>query len=70
MSQDRSGVYDPEDLSILGSIFDDAVTALPATMQTPANRMEIAKLILRRANLDKSELAPLIKAMIEFAPAA
>ncbi len=49
MLRERSAVYDPEELSLLGTMFDQAVAVLPATMQTPANRTEIAKIILRPA---------------------
>ena len=56
MSSERSAVYDPEALSHLGSLFDQAVAALPAAMRTPANRTEIAKLILGRG-VGEPELA-------------
>ncbi|UFX44234.1 MULTISPECIES: NolY [Bradyrhizobium] len=48
MSGDR-GAYYPEDLLVLGRLFDQAVDALPANLRTPANRMKIAKLIFSRA---------------------
>ncbi|WP_342723690.1 NolY [Bradyrhizobium sp. B097] len=48
MSRDR-GVYYPEDLQVLGRVFDQAAAALPAALRTPANRMKIATLILSRA---------------------
>ncbi|MCC8954636.1 NolY [Bradyrhizobium sp. Pear77] len=48
MSQDR-GVYHPEDLQVLGRLFDQAVAALPEALRTPANQMKIATLILSRA---------------------
>ncbi|OAF09215.1 hypothetical protein AYJ54_00170 [Bradyrhizobium centrolobii] len=60
-----SGVYDPEDLSALGKIFDDAISALPQSMRTPANRAEIAKLILRRAG--QAEVDVLRKLMAAIA---
>jgi len=49
MLRDRTAVYDPEELSLLGRVFEQSVAALPPTMQTPANRTEIAKIILERA---------------------
>ncbi|MCP3415648.1 MULTISPECIES: NolY [Bradyrhizobium] len=49
MSRDR-GVYHPEDLQVLGRLFDQAVAALPEALRTPANQMKIATLILSRAN--------------------
>ncbi|QOZ11748.1 MULTISPECIES: NolY [Bradyrhizobium] len=51
LSRDR-GVYYPEDLQILGRLFDQAVAALPEVLRTPANQMKIAKLILSRATVD------------------
>ncbi|MDA9392010.1 NolY [Bradyrhizobium ottawaense] len=48
LSRDR-GVYDPEDLQVLGRLLDQAVAALPAVLRTPANQLKIAKLILSRA---------------------
>ena len=49
MLGERDVVYYPEDLSLLGRIFDRAIASLPAAMRTDANRTEIAKNILRRA---------------------
>ncbi|KRP84822.1 NolY [Bradyrhizobium pachyrhizi] len=43
------GVYHPEDLQILGRLFDQAVAALPEALRTPANQLKIATLILSRA---------------------
>ncbi|SPP97960.1 NolY [Bradyrhizobium vignae] len=51
LSRDR-GVYYPEDLQVLGRLFDQTVAALPAVLRTPANQMKIAKLILSRAAAD------------------
>ena len=61
MLRKRSAVYEPEELSLLGSIFDQSVAALPAAMRTPANRMEIARIILGRATAGELELASLVK---------
>jgi len=49
MLGERDVVYYPEELSLLGSIFDQAIASLPAAKRTPANRTEIAKNIFRRA---------------------
>jgi hypothetical protein len=68
--RERSAVYEPEELSRLGSILDKTVAALPVGMRTPANRMEIAKIILRRTAEDEVELASLIKLMAAFDAAA
>ncbi|WP_229194486.1 NolY [Bradyrhizobium acaciae] len=43
------GVYNPEELQILGRLLDQAVAALPPALRTPANQMWIARLILARA---------------------
>ncbi|UVO35624.1 NolY [Bradyrhizobium arachidis] len=51
LSRDR-GVYHPEDLQILGRLFDQTVAALPAALRTSANRLTIAKLILSRGAAD------------------
>jgi hypothetical protein len=49
MLRDRSVVYDPEELSLLGHILDQAIESLPAIMRTPYIRTEIARNILARA---------------------
>ncbi|MHB0773125.1 hypothetical protein ACYCVF_31345 [Bradyrhizobium sp. 1.29L] len=55
-----SGVYDPEDLTALGAIFDKAIASLPASMRTPENRITIAKLVLERTAASQSGLASLM----------
>jgi hypothetical protein len=59
MWTNRSVVLDPEELSLLGSIFDRAVESLPAALRTSANRTEIAKNILGRAALGDRDPAVL-----------
>ena len=49
MLPDQSAVYYPEELSLLGQILDQAVQSLPLSMQTPHNRVAIAKNILAYA---------------------
>ncbi|MBB4380286.1 NolY [Bradyrhizobium sp. SBR1B] len=51
LSQDR-GVYYPEDLLVLGRLYDQTVAALPEALRTSANRTTIAKLIFSRAAAD------------------
>jgi hypothetical protein len=68
--RERRAVYEPEQLTLLGNIFDETVAALPVGMRTPANRMEIAKIILRRTAEGEVELASLIKLMAAFDAAA
>jgi len=46
MSSPQGIVFDPEELSLLGSVFDQAIASLPSSMRTPAKTMEIAKLFL------------------------
>jgi hypothetical protein len=46
MLPDQSAVYDPEELSLLGQILDQAVQSLPLSMRTPHNRTAIAENIL------------------------
>jgi hypothetical protein len=49
MLSEQSSAFDPEELSLLGDIFDRTVAPLPGTMRTPSNRGEIARNILTRA---------------------
>ncbi|MFH0303470.1 hypothetical protein AAFX91_41475 [Bradyrhizobium sp. 31Argb] len=70
MLQQYSGVYDPEDLTVLGRIFDEAVAALPTSMQTPENRAAIATLVLARAAAGNAELASLMNLVVAIASAA
>jgi hypothetical protein len=49
MLRERSFVLDPEDLSLLGNVFDQALASLPIRMRTRAYRSEIAKNILASA---------------------
>jgi len=46
MLREPGVIYDPQELSLLGDIFDRAVASLPAAMRTPFNRAEIARNIL------------------------
>lgn len=46
---EQDAVYYPEDLALLGGVFDHVIASLPATMRTEANRAEIAKNILKHA---------------------
>jgi hypothetical protein len=43
MLREQSVVYYPEELLLLGQILDQAIELLPAAMQTPYNRTEIAR---------------------------
>lgn len=67
--QDYRSVCDPEQLSVLGRIFDHAVAALPEEMRTPGNRRQIAKLILGRAVVAELELSLLIRFVVAVASA-
>lgn len=68
MLPEMSAVFEPEELSLLGSIFDQAVAALPATMQTQTNRTEIAKIILERAAAGELHLTDLMKFFVAVSP--
>jgi len=46
MLPNRSAVYSPEELSLLGQVLDQAVESLPPGMRTTSNRVEIARKIL------------------------
>ncbi|WOH64165.1 hypothetical protein [Bradyrhizobium sp. BWA-3-5] len=67
--REQSIVYDPEQLSDLGRIFDEAFAGLPKDLRTPTNRTEIARLIFGRAVISKIELGPFIRFIIAIASA-
>lgn len=67
--QDYRSVCDPEQLSVLARIFNDAVAALPENMRTLSNRTRIAKLILGRAVIAEFELGLLIRLVVAVASA-
>jgi len=46
MFSDRSPVYEPEDLALLGAILDQVVQSLPPDLQTPHDRAVLARNIL------------------------
>jgi hypothetical protein len=68
MLSEMSAVFDPEELSLLGKIFDQAVAALPATMQTQTNRTEIAKIILAGAAAGEFHLTELRRFFVSITP--
>jgi hypothetical protein len=57
MLREKSIVLDPEDLSLLGSVFDQALASLPTRMRTRAYRSEIARNIM--ASVATGERDPL-----------
>ncbi|MEY9181980.1 hypothetical protein ABIG06_003603 [Bradyrhizobium sp. USDA 326] len=63
-----SGVFDPEELSALGRLYDSAVDALPPSMRSPENRTAIAKLILERTVAGETQLACLANLLITLSP--
>ncbi|WP_235885851.1 hypothetical protein [Bradyrhizobium niftali] len=63
-----SGVFDPEELSVLGRLYDSAITALPPSMRSPENRTAIAKLILERTAAGEAQLACLTNLLITISP--
>lgn len=70
IEQDHGALYEPEQLSPLGTFFDKAVLELPPSMRTPSNRTEIAKLVLGRSSISQIELGLLIKFIIALVAAA
>jgi hypothetical protein len=46
MLSNEGAVYDPEELSLLGSILDQVMQSLPQNLRTPYNRAAIARNIL------------------------
>jgi hypothetical protein len=46
MSCNKSAVYQPEELRLLGDVLDEVVQSLPPNLRTPANRVAIARNIL------------------------
>jgi len=50
MLSDRSAVYYPEELALLGRILDQVVHSLPPNLRTPANRAALAQNILACAS--------------------
>lgn len=46
MSSDRSAVYYPEELELLGRILDQVVQSMPPNLRTPYNRNALAHNIL------------------------
>ncbi|OKO73160.1 MULTISPECIES: hypothetical protein [unclassified Bradyrhizobium] len=67
--QQEHRIFDSEELSTLGEIFDRAITALPAAMRTPENRTAIAHIVLQRGAARGAELASLIILMDAFTSA-
>jgi hypothetical protein len=49
MLRERSFVLEPEDLSLLGNVYDQALASLPTRLRTRAYRSEIARNILASA---------------------
>jgi len=64
MSGHPSGVYYPEDLSLLGNALDKAFASLPEEQRTPCNRIEIAKALLASAAAGESDPAKLGQAAL------
>ena len=64
MSPDRSGVYYPEELSLLGQVLNQAVESLPTIMRTPGNRAEIARNILACAATGERDPIELARAAL------
>ena len=46
MLSNEGAVYNPEELSLLGSVLDQVMQSLPQNLRTPYNRAAIARNIL------------------------
>jgi hypothetical protein len=62
MLREPSVVYDPEEVSLLGRVLDQAIGSLPAQMRTPYNRTEIARNILALAATGERDPIELVRA--------
>jgi len=49
MLREQCITFYPEDLSLLGTVYDRLLTSLPQSMRTPSNRIEIAKKLISAA---------------------
>ena len=49
MKTEQGVVFEPEDLILLGGVYDQAIASLPWRMQTSANRRTIAKNLIALA---------------------
>lgn len=50
MLSNEGAVYDPEELALLGNVLDHVMRSLPPNLQTPSNRLAIARNILACAH--------------------
>jgi hypothetical protein len=64
MLSNESAVYHPEELALLGKVFDQVVQSLPANLRTPYNRTAIAKNILACAFTGERDPAVLGRAAL------
>ena len=62
MLREPSVVYDPEEVSLLGRVLDQAIGSLPAQMRTPYNRTEITRNILALAATGERDPIELVRA--------
>jgi hypothetical protein len=70
MLSDRSAVYDPEDLSLLGTILDQVVQSLPPDLLTPCDRAVLARNILACAATGERDPEQLRRAALMESKAA
>ena len=66
MSREQNGVYDPEELLLLGEVFDRALASLPTALQTPVNRRQIATHILACAAAGERDPSELERAAVNL----
>ena len=66
MSREQCGVYDPEELLLLGDVFDRALASLPTALRTPVNRLGIARNILACAAAGERDPSELERAAVRL----
>ena len=66
MLPDQSGVYDPEELSLLGQTLDQAVQSLPLSMRTPQNCTAFAKNMACAATGERDPIELRLAALIDL----
>ena len=65
MFRGESAVYYPEELSLFGTILDQAMQSLPADLQTPCKRTALAMNILACASTGERDLEELRRAALK-----
>jgi hypothetical protein len=64
MFSNQCAVYEPEELALLGKIFDSVVQSLPPNLRTPYNRAALAQNILACACTGERDPVELARAAL------